>query len=147
MTRGKGNKEVKRGGQGEWERQNDRQTEHYSCENAQSLPHFHFSSSILAAHELKECTAGQPAAHLDSTPFPSVSSPHPTLRQTLVSTCPPQSNANMYPEHPLWRIFVHTEEGHRYSPPLNSCMYPLFILLKSYLMFCAEGHPTENRCF
>lgn len=79
MTRGEGNKEIKRGGQGEWEKQSDRQTKHYGGENTQSSLHFHFSSSVLAAHELKECTAGQPAAHLDSAPLPSASSAGPSL--------------------------------------------------------------------
>lgn len=41
-------------------------TEYYSCENAQSLMDLHFSSSVLAAYELKECPAGQPATQPDS---------------------------------------------------------------------------------
>jgi len=44
--------------------------------NAQSSLHFHFSSSVLTALKLKECTAGQPAAHPDGAPFR-----FPSLRQ------------------------------------------------------------------
>lgn len=40
------------------------QTKHYSCENVHSSLHFHFSSSVSAAHKLKECTGGHTAAHL-----------------------------------------------------------------------------------
>lgn len=76
-----------------WERLHDRQ----SIIRAKMLtPHctFTFHQVFAAAHGLKECTGGQPAAHL--TPgFP----PHrflcPSLGQTHASTCPPQSSANV----------------------------------------------------
>lgn len=93
MTRGKDNKEIKRGGSRVWERLHDRQ----SIIRAKMLtPHctFTFHQVFAAAHGLKECTGGQPVAHLTPS-FP----PHrflcPSLGQTHASTCPPQSSANV----------------------------------------------------
>lgn len=63
MTRGKDNKEIKRGGSRVRERLHDRQ----SIIRAKMLtPHctFTFHQVFAAAHGLKECTGGQPAAHL-----------------------------------------------------------------------------------
>lgn len=67
----------------------------YPGENAQSSLHFHFSSNVLAAHELQECTAGQPVVQADSIPIPCASS--------HVSTCPSLSNSSYVSSASLYK--------------------------------------------
>lgn len=97
-----------------------------SCENAQPSLRFHFSSSVLAAHGLKECTAGQPAAHPDSTQpcFPSL--------HHRVLTCPPLAITH----HELGGIFIC-------SPALDKKVY--LALNKPHDVISAQG--AENKTF
>lgn len=75
----------------------------FSPENAQSS--LHFSSSVLAAHESKECAAGalRSFERAESELFPSASYSHPSLCPIHVSTRPPQANTNI--QNNLWNTY------------------------------------------
>lgn len=92
MTRGKDNKEIKRGGSRVWERLHDRQ----SIIRVKMLtPHctFTFHQVFAAAHGPKECTGGRPVTHLTpGFPFSHRFFLCPSLGQTRASTRPPQSS-------------------------------------------------------
>lgn len=97
MTRGKGNKEIKKGGQGEWEKQNDL----WKCSVLTALSLFIKCFGCTRAEGMHRGAACSSPWH-SNVPLSIVS-----LRQTHVSTCPPQSKANMH--HPE-RKFVHTKD-------------------------------------
>jgi len=91
MTRGKGNKGMKSGGQGGWEK----------CE-WQSWLHFHFSSSVLAAHGLKNAPRGS----LQLTPTVHRSPEHPLS----ATPCAKPTSQHVLSPGPIC--------GHKYSFPL-----------------------------
>lgn len=152
MTRGKDNKEIKRGGSRVCERLRDRQ----SIIRVKMLTPdctFTFHQVFAAAHGLKECTGGRPNdspnARLPSASFFFLC---PSLGQSHASTRPPQSGACVCAPTPAtWLPLCRLNREQRRLFPLcrrKSETKWKFQQSKWFLLWCRHrGDRGERLCW